>query len=121
MPPIVSRSDDPRYDALLGSGLCGHPEPGAFLDRCGHGLRLPLLVVSPFVRPNSVDHGVFNQASILRFIEDNWRLGRIGHQSFDESSESISRMLSFSGKRAQKVFLDPSTGQPRRGATSRRP
>ena len=29
MPPIVSQSDDPKTDALLGSeGLCGQPAPG---------------------------------------------------------------------------------------------
>jgi phospholipase C len=112
MPPIVSQSNDPRYDALLGHELCGRPAQGAFLDRCGHGLRLPLLVISPFVQANSVDHRVLNQASILRFIEDNWGLGRIGHQSFDSTSESIGSMFYFrAAERAKPIFLDPSTGE----------
>jgi len=44
--------------------------------RCGYGTRLPLLVVSPFARANHVDHTLTDQASILRFIEDNWLDGQ---------------------------------------------
>jgi phospholipase C len=115
-PPITNQSNDPRYDALLGPGLCGRPSPHAYLDRCGHGLRLPLLVISPFVRPDSVDHKLLEQASILRFIEDNWRLGRIGDQSFDATADSLSSMFDFAGRPHEKpLFLDPRTGEKVRG------
>ena len=119
-PPITSQSDDARYDALLGHGLCGHPSTGAYLDRCGHGLRLPLLVISPFVRPDSVDHKLLEQASILRFIEDNWRLGRIGDQSFDTTAGSLSSMFDFTQRpHTRPLFLNPETGEPvRHSATS---
>jgi phospholipase C len=50
MPPIVSMSNDPANDAVFGSNLCGTPQPGAYLDRCGYGTRLPLLVVSPYAK-----------------------------------------------------------------------
>jgi phospholipase C len=118
MPPIVNQSNDARYDTLLGpAGLCGRPGPGAYLGRCGHGLRLPLLVVSPFVRPNSVDHTVLDQTSILRFIETNWRLGTIGNQSFDFRAGPLERVFAFGGaRRAPRVTLDPSTGAGRGGA-----
>ena len=113
MPPITSQSDDPTYDALLGPGLCGQARPGAYLDRCGHGLRLPLLVISPFVRPNSVDHHLLEQASILRFVEDNWHLDRIGDQSFDATAGSLDSLFDFEhhARRAPRLFLDPSTGE----------
>jgi phospholipase C len=112
-PPILSHSNDPRYDALLGPGLCGRPRPGAYLDRCGRGLRLPLLAISPWTRPNSVDHQVMDQASILRFIENNWRLGRIGDQSFDATASPLTGMFDFTRRRrARALFLSPSTGQP---------
>lgn len=49
MPPIVSQSNDPTNDRLLGTmGLCGVAAHYAFQDRCGYGPRIPLLVVSPF-------------------------------------------------------------------------
>jgi phospholipase C len=113
MPPIVSQSNDPKYDKL-GSDLCGHAPAGAYQDRCGYGPRLPLLVISPYAKTNFVDHSLTDQTSILRFIEDNWGLGRIGNQSFDSKAGSITNMFDFfqSGQKAQKLFLDNSTGLP---------
>lgn len=116
MPPIVSQSNDPKNDKLLGSDLCGHAPAGAYQDRCGYGPRLPLLVISPYAKTNFVDHSLTDQSSILRFIEDNWGLGRIGNQSFDSKAGSIMNMFDFSqsGQKAQKLFLDNSTGLPQR-------
>ena len=114
MPPIVSQSSDSKYDRLLGeAGLCGHAASGAYQDRCGYGPRLPLLVISPYSKVNFVDHTITDQSSILRFIEDNWGLGRIGNQSFDAKAGSLLNMFDFSNGREQlasSVFLEPSTG-----------
>jgi phospholipase C len=115
--PIVSKSNDPANDALLGStGLCGTPGPGAYLDRCGYGPRLPFLAISPFAKENYVAHTVADQTSILRFIEDNWALGRIGDQSFDAMAGSIVNMFDFraysGGRQFERVLiLDPDSGQ----------
>ncbi|NOZ41766.1 MAG: alkaline phosphatase family protein [Alphaproteobacteria bacterium] len=109
--PIVNQSNDPKYDALSGPGACGKAAAGAYLDRCGYGPRLPLLVVSPWARQNFVDHSVTDQTSILRFIEDNWHLGRLGNQSFDAKAGSLLNMFDFSGKaHVRRLFLDPATG-----------
>ncbi|MGH3493356.1 MAG: alkaline phosphatase family protein [Sciscionella sp.] len=43
-------------------------------DRCGHGPRLPMLLISPYARKNYVDHAVTAQTSIISFIENNWLL-----------------------------------------------
>ncbi len=53
-----------------------------------------------------------DQASILRFIEDNWSLGRIGNQSFDERATPLNGMFDFTGHAAKPLFLDPDTGEP---------
>ena len=74
MPPIVSQSSDPQTDRLLGDGLCGKPNLDEYSNRCGYGPRLPFLVISPYAKMNYVDHSIIDQASILRFIEDNWNL-----------------------------------------------
>ena len=87
---------------------CG---PGAYNDRCGYGPRLPLVVISPFAKQNFVDHTMSDQSSILRFIEDNWQLGRIGDQSFDALAGSLLNMFNFAGPAAPPIFLDPATGQ----------
>jgi phospholipase C len=112
MPPIVSQSNDPRYDRLLGKdGLCGRAPTGAYQDRCGYGPRLPFLIISPYAKVNYVDHSVTDQTSIIRFIEDNWNLGRIGNQSFDVKAGSILNMFNFTtNHHAPKLFLDNSTG-----------
>ena len=115
MPPIVNRSNDPANDALLGpSGLCGTPAPGAYLDRCGYGERLPFLVISPYAKHNYVEHAVNDITSILRFIEDNWNLGRIGDQSFDALAGCILGMFDFDNFHhhgEQLLLLDPDTGE----------
>jgi phospholipase C len=113
MPPLVSQSNDPNHDFLFGpTKLCGNPPAGAYQDRCGYGPRLPLLVISPYAKVNFIDHKITDQTSILRFIEDNWSLGRIGNQSFDEKAGLIRNMFDFTSGRqlADKLFLDPSTG-----------
>jgi phospholipase C len=113
MPPIVSQSSDPSNDRLLGTqDLCGKVPAGAAQDRCGYGPRVPMLVISPYAKTNFVDHSLTDQASILRFIEDNWGLGQIGNQSFDVKAGPISNMFDFSstGQRVAKLLLDPTTG-----------
>jgi len=112
MPPIISQSDDPKYDRLIGNtGLCGHAPTGAYQDRCGYGARLPMLILSPYAKVNYIDHSLTDQSSILRFIGDNWGLGRIGNQSFDGKAGSIMNMFDFTTSHpAKKLFLNPLTG-----------
>jgi phospholipase C len=119
MPPIVNQSTAPD-DALTGTGACGDGSgalPGVTAahaqGRCGYGPRLPLLVISPWARQNYVDHGVTDQTSSLRFIEDNWLGGtRIGQGSFDSISGSINNMFDFTAPLNGRLQLSPSTGQP---------
>jgi phospholipase C len=73
---------------------------------------MPLVVVSPWAKVNFVDHTITDQTSILRFIEGNWDLGRIGDQSFDERAGSLLGLFDFREPQAKKLFLDPATGQP---------
>jgi phospholipase C len=70
-----------------------------------------LLVISPYARQNFVDHRLTDQSSILRFVEDNWNLGRIGGNSSDVKAGTLEGMFDFvSRKRAPKLALDPATG-----------
>jgi phospholipase C len=113
MSPIIRGSSDPANDALRGAGLCG-PTPSAstYQDRCGYGPRLPLLVISPYAKSNFVDNTLTDQTSVLRAIEDNWSLGRIGDQSFDTDAGSLLNMFDFNAAaRTKPLLLDPSTGE----------
>jgi phospholipase C len=104
-------------DQLLGPGNCGSPKAndvsgGTQNGRCGFGPRLPLLAVSPWAKPNFIDDTITDQSSILRFIEDNWNLGRIGSGSTDATAGTLNNMFNFSeeGPHAHRLILDPQTG-----------
>ncbi len=107
--PIVNGSTDATYDQ---AAICGGtPAAGGYQDRCGYGPREPLLIISPYSKVNHVDHTVTDQSSVLKFIEDNWRLGRIGDSSFDTRAGTLNNMFEFRGwGRAPQVILNPSTG-----------
>ncbi|HEX3353248.1 MAG TPA: alkaline phosphatase family protein [Terriglobales bacterium] len=123
MGPIVNQSTSPA-DALTAAGACGDGSaalPGIDTSnphaqgRCGYGPRLPLLVISPWSKQNFVDSTVTDQTSIIHFIEDNWLNGqRLGQGSFDVLSNSIAQMFDFKQHHpgADRLFLDPSTGEP---------
>jgi phospholipase C len=114
MSPIVNQSQT-QYDALTGTSSTGsNPPLGGFQGRAGYGPRLPLLVISPFAKANFVDHATTDQSSALRFIEDNWKLGRIGNSSFDALAGSLVNMFDFDQReeRERRLFLDPITGEP---------
>jgi phospholipase C len=71
-------------------------------------------VVSRYAKRNAVAHTTVDQTSILRFIEDNWGLPRIGDQSLDAQAGSIADLFDFAHPRpaSDKFLLSPSTGQP---------
>ncbi|HWO36184.1 MAG TPA: alkaline phosphatase family protein, partial [Candidatus Acidoferrum sp.] len=100
-------------DALTGPGACGTGANSlaGIQARCGYGPRLPLVLVSLYARENFVDGRVMDQSSIIRFIEDNWGLGRIGGGSFDAIAGSVNSMFDFNDKRRDRLFLDTTTGQ----------
>jgi phospholipase C len=113
--PIVFQSSVTE-DQLLGPGNCGSPKAGdpaggAQNGRCGYGPRLPLLVVSRWARSNYIDHSVTDQSSIIRFIEDNWGLPRIGNGSADAVAGSLDGLFDFSDDpSAPRLILEESTG-----------
>jgi phospholipase C len=111
-PPLANASNT-TADALTAPGACGSSDPAvAYQGRCGYGPRLPLVLISPYARNNFVDHTLTDQSSVIRFIEDNWGLPRIGDQSFDERAGTIENMFDFSRNgRSRHLFLDPDTGQ----------
>ena len=112
MEPIVNQSSA-ADDNLAGPGSCGVTPGTGVPGRCGYGPRQPLLVISPYARQNWVDHSLTDQSSVLRFIEDNWGLGRIGNASTDEKAGTLDGLFDFSGKKkAPKLLLDQQTGQP---------
>jgi phospholipase C len=104
--PILNQSN-----ASIDFG-CGTTRPGSQPGRCGHGPRLPLLVISPYAKANFVDNTFTHQSSPLKFIEDNWLQGkRISSESFDNLAGSLGNMLDFRANNS-KLILNPLTGRP---------
>jgi phospholipase C len=118
MPPVVTESQAPKLDALTAPDQCGAKldkvpagPSGPQQARCGYGPRQPLLLISPFARSNFVDHSLTDQASILRFIEDNWSLGRIGSGSVDHIAGPLNGMFDFAHPSEGRLILDAQSGQ----------
>jgi phospholipase C len=128
MSPVLFQSQTVR-DALSGAGQCGSNaknvpvgSTGPQQARCGFGGRMPLLVISRFAKSNFVDGSTTDQSSILRLIEDNWQLGRIGNGSSDAAAGTLMNMFSFGGAQSEgesdgegggsgRLFLNPCTGE----------
>ena len=105
------------------SQLCGSEPPsplGGEQGRCGLGPRLPLIAISPCAGQNTVDHNLSDQASMINFVEYNWKLPGIPG-SFDQAlaktdkSEGIpfdlAGLFDFPKCSNVPVPLDPATGQ----------
>ncbi len=74
------------------------------LDYGGLGFRVPMIVVSPYVKRGTISHTQYEFSSILRFIEDNWGLGRIP-RSNDKRAQSIADIFNFSQKPRKFVLV----------------
>jgi phospholipase C len=58
-------------------GFYDHEPPAFFDDQGGLGFRVPMLIVSPYVRAH-VESTQYEHASVVKFIEQNWNLGKLG-------------------------------------------
>jgi phospholipase C len=114
----TSASFDAEADQLNGAGKCGTGTAPNGVNgkpvngRCGPGTRIPFIVISPYAKVNYVSHTAISQASIVKFIEDNWLGGkRLGGGSFDATSGSINDMFDFTAApHTAPVLIDPVNG-----------
>ena len=60
------------------------------LDFFGDGTRIPLIAVSPYAKKGHVDHSYADHASVLKFIEANWKLPPVSQRSRDNLPNPIS-------------------------------
>lgn len=119
-PTVLTSSFDPKADQMTGPGRCDGPNAtqGVGVNgkpvngRCGPGSRVPFLLISPYAKVNHVGHALITQASVIRFIEDNWLGGkRLGGGSNDARAGSIMDLFDFrSAPRRTPLYLDPATG-----------
>jgi phospholipase C len=58
-------------------------EPPPQVDGFGFGIRVPLLVISPYANHGVIDHRLGEFSSVLRFIENNWGLTQLTDRDRD--------------------------------------
>jgi phospholipase C len=87
----------------------------------GLGFRVPALIISPYAKAGYISKTEYQFGSILRYIEDNWNLGRLG--TSDAHSKSIADCFDYSQKpikfkrilssRSEAYFIHrPASGLP---------
>jgi phospholipase C len=63
-------------------------EPPPQVDDFGFGIRVPMLVISPYAKEGYIDSRLGEFSSVLRFIEDNWGLTQLTHRDRDAKNMS---------------------------------
>jgi phospholipase C len=104
--PQIGNHSNTTDDAAVCTDSADAPA-GGIEDRCGPSQRLPFLVISPYARANYIDHTKTGQASVVKFIEQNWELPVSNGSaiddaavsgSFDKTDGSIAGMFDFRAK-----------------------
>jgi phospholipase C len=120
--PLSTSTTPAKASLIPTSGVCGVPasnSSSSSVPRCGYGIRLPFLVVSPWAKKNFVDHTVTDQTSSLGFIEFNWTLGSVDPSplpvnqggSYDAITGSVLNMFDFDDEpHLHRVILNDGTG-----------
>jgi phospholipase C len=89
-------------------GWYDHVKPPR-VDKHGYGFRVPALLVSPYAKRGAVDHAQLDFTSILKFIEQNWRLAPLG--SRDRVANSFASGFDFSSPPRSPAFTAPRRGE----------
>ncbi|MBV9720101.1 MAG: hypothetical protein JOZ77_12340 [Candidatus Eremiobacteraeota bacterium] len=99
------------------------PPPLPRDNQGGPGLRVPMIVVSPYARetsssqPGYISNTVYELGTIVRFVEDTFNLGRLG--TTDETTNSMSDM--FNLNQMPRPFQTIPAKYPRSYFTHRKP
>jgi phospholipase C len=72
-------------------GFYDHVAPPR-VDKYGEGFRVPAIVISPWAKHAYVDHTLYEFASLLKMVEDNWNLPRLPNPNDRDELSSIGDM-----------------------------
>ena len=76
-------------------GFYDHVPPRE-VDMMGFGIRVPMLMISPYAKKGYIDHTEGEFSSVLRFIEDNWGLTQLTDR--DRNADNLTEAFDFSQK-----------------------
>ncbi|HET7173814.1 MAG TPA: alkaline phosphatase family protein [Nocardioidaceae bacterium] len=84
--------------------------PPTRIDGARTGLRVPTILVSPYVKPDTVDHTTYDSASVLGLIEHNWRLPSLTGR--DRTAASLLPVFSFRTPPGRPALIDARSSRP---------
>ena len=97
----------PNSAFLLTYGSSGgwydHVRPPT-VDGARLGLRVPTVLLSPYVEPGTVVHRQYDAAAVLRLIEQNWRLAPLTRR--DRTARSLLPLFSFGIDHRRPSLID---------------
>jgi phospholipase C len=85
-------------------GFYDHVPPPQ-IDGFGLGIRVPLLVISPYALDGAIDHRLGEFSSVLKFIESNWGLTHLTHR--DRQAADLSYDFDFTHRPRPPEPLPP--------------
>ncbi|MGA8575685.1 MAG: alkaline phosphatase family protein [Candidatus Cybelea sp.] len=71
-------------------------EPPQYVDYDGLGIRVPLIVISPYAKKGYVSHEHYEHGSILKFIEARFGLAALTSNGSDVRAKSLNSCFNFS-------------------------
>jgi phospholipase C len=74
-------------------GFFDHVTP-PWVDQFGYGPRVPMIVISPYVKEGTVSHTIYEVSSVLQFVETRYNLSPLTNR--DAESNSLLDMFDFS-------------------------
>jgi phospholipase C len=87
-------------------GLYDHVVPPQ-VDKLGLGMRVPLIVISPYAKKGYISHQVGEFSSFAKFIEKNWGLHNLGHRDALSSISDLMDFFNFGQQPRPKLIVNP--------------
>jgi phospholipase C len=91
-------------------GWYDHVPPPGERRYGGLGFRVPFIAVSPYAKIGYVSHREYQFGSVIRFVEDNWDLGRLGTTD-THSADFVNDFFDFSQKPRKFVEIEAKYSQ----------
>ncbi len=86
-------------------GWYDHVAPPGARRYGGLGFRVPMIAIAPYAKSGYVSHDRYELGSIVRFVEDNWNLGRLGTTD-GSSADFVSDFFDFTQKPRKFVPIE---------------
>ncbi len=83
-------------------GWYDHVEPPV-VDEYGYGFRVPAFMVSPYAKQGYIDSTTLDYTSIMKFIEENWKLDSVAER--DAAANSLTNAFDFTQPPRLPVFM----------------